>query len=188
MYSSFDELKRDMRAGFQTRGISYWEHGELVAARFRDLMNDEPAMVWKLPAWFEQNAAWIREQLRPEFDRISTYMTWHDCGKPATRTVDEDGRVHYPNHAQVSADIWLQLGGDQFIGELIRRDMDCHLLRTAQAAEFARSPHALILLTSALCELHANATMFGGFQSDSFKIKYKRLDKCGNLILNLIKE
>lgn len=177
-----------MRAGRQTKGISYWEHGELVAARFRDLMNPEPNMVWRLPAWFEQNADWIREQLKPEFHRILTYQLWHDCGKPYCREEDADGKVHYPNHAEVSAEIWLSLGGDPFIGELIRRDMDCHLLRTANAEEFARSPHALILLCTALCELHANASMFGGIESESFKIKFKRLDKCGNIIMKHLKE
>lgn len=178
-----------MKAGFQTKGISYWEHGSLVAARFRDLMNQTPNMTWRLPNWFIENEDWIRAQLAPDFDTIMTYQQWHDCGKPYCRTVDTEGKVHYPNHAEVSATIWRQLGGDQVIGDLIARDMDCHLLRPAVACDFAGKPYALILLVSALCELHANATMFGGFQSDSFKIKYKRLDRCGSLILSeLIKE
>ena len=177
-----------MKAGHQTAGISYWEHGSLVAARFRDLMSQEPCMTWRLPAWFTENAAWIREQLLPDFDLITTYQQWHDCGKPATRTIDADGKIHYPNHAVVSASIWRNLGGDPKIGDLIEQDMACHLLRPAEAEAFASNPNALILLTTALCELHANATMFGGFQSDSFKIKYKRLDKCGAIILKQLKE
>jgi hypothetical protein len=43
----------------------------------------------------------------------------------------------------------------------------------------------LTLLTS-LCELHSNASMFGGIESTSFKIKYKQLDKRGNQVLKLI--
>lgn len=173
-----------MQAGTQTKGISFWEHGSLVAARFRDLMNPTPNMVWRLPDWFTENADWIREQLAPDFDTIITYQQWHDCGKPYCRTTDDDGKIHYPNHAQVSADIWRKLGGDPLIGDLIERDMDCHLLRPADACDFAAKPHALILLVTALCELHANASMFGGISSDSFKIKFKRLDRCGTLILN----
>lgn len=173
-----------MKAGFQTKGISYWDHGALVAARFRDLMNPNPNMTWRLPNWFVDNADMIRRKLAQDFESIITYQQWHDCGKPLCRTVDDEGKVHYPDHAKVSAEIWRKLGGDPFIGELIEHDMDCHLLRPAQAAEFANQPHALILLTSALCELHANASMFGGFQSDSFKIKYKRLDRCGSIILS----
>jgi hypothetical protein len=177
-----------MKAGFQTTGISYWVHGELVAARFRDLMNPNPNMAWRLPTWFEQHADWIREQLKPSFELISTYQLWHDCGKPYCRIVDEAGKSHYPDHASVSAKIWRQLGGDPTIGDLIEQDMLCHQLRPAEAEAFASNPHALTLLITALCELHANATMFGGMQSDSFKIKYKRLDKCGNIILNYLKE
>lgn len=177
-----------MQAGHQTKGISYWDHGALVASRFRDLMSPAPAMTWRLPDWFTENANWIREQLAPEHDRILTYQLWHDCGKAYCREEDADGKVHYPDHANVSADIWLSLGGDPFIGELIRRDMDCHTLRTAQAEEFAQKPFALILLTTALCELHANASMFGGIESESFKIKFKRLDKCGNIIIRKLKE
>lgn len=173
-----------MQSGFQTKGISYWEHGALVSARFRDLMNPNPNMVWRMPTWFTENADWIRAKLAPDFDTIITYQLWHDCGKPYCRTVDDDGKVHYPNHAQVSADIWRELGGDPMIGDLIERDMDCHLLRPDGCCAFAAKPYALILLVSALCELHANASMFGGFSSDSFKIKFKRLDRCGTLVLN----
>ena len=111
------------------------------------------------------------------------YQLWHDCGKPATRQVDADGRVHYPDHADASSRIWLQLGGEPEIAELIRRDMECHLLRPAGAAAFAKTPFALELLITSLCELHANATMFGGMDSESFKIKFKRLDRCGSIIL-----
>lgn len=171
-----------MKAGFQTHGLSFWEHGELVAARFRDLMGAQ-GMTWRLPSWFSDNQEWIKQSLNPEFDRICTYMIWHDCGKPASRIVDADGRAHYPDHAATSADIWQSLGGDPFIGDLIRHDMDCHLLRPSEAAAFSANPNALILLTSALCELHANASMFGGLQSDSFKIKFKRLEKCGATII-----
>lgn len=172
-----------MQRGYQTTGITYWDHGELVAARFRDLMLSEPKMTWRLPSWFTSNASWIREQLNPRLNLITTYQLWHDCGKPACLTIDAEGKKHYPNHADISADIWLELDGDPEIAELIRHDMDCHLLRPAQAKQFAQQKNALALLTSALAELHANASMFGGFQSDSFKIKWKRLDRCGAVIL-----
>jgi len=178
-----------MQAGFQTTGLSFWEHGSMVAARFRDLMNPNPCMVWRLPDWFSENADWIRAQLMPNFELITTYQQWHDCGKPYCRTVDEDGKAHYPDHAAVSAQIWAKLGGDPTIGRLIEQDMLCHQLRPADAEAFASNPDALTLLVTALCELHANASMFGGISSDSFKIKYKRLDKCGAIILkNLSKE
>lgn len=172
-----------MKAGHQTAGISYWEHGELVAARFRDLMNPNPNMTWRQTPWFTENADWIRAKFKPDFELISTYQLWHDLGKPYCRTIDEHGKVHYPDHASISASIWRELGGDPKIGTLIEQDMLCHQLRPADAEAFASNPNALILLTTALCELHANASMFGGFQSDSFKIKWKRIDKVGQRII-----
>lgn len=120
----------------------------------------------------------------PDFKSITEYHQWHDLGKPYCQIIDDEGRTHYPNHAEVSADIWRSLGGDLKIGQLIADDMLCHQLRPAEALAFASNPNALTLLVTALCELHANAAMFGGIESDSFKIKYKRLDKCGAIILN----
>lgn len=156
-------------------------------------MNPNPQMIWRLPAWFTEHADWIRETLMPHFENIAIYHQWHDCGKPYCKTIDEDGKVHYPDHAETSAKIWNSLTQGQtdpwakdnrWIGCLIRDDMLCHQLRPADAEAFALNPNAVTLLTTALCELHANASMFGGLESDSFKIKYKRLDKCGATILN----
>jgi len=45
------------------------------------------------------------------------------------------------------------------------------------------SEHAFSLLVAALCELHANAKMFGGIESTSFKIKWKKLNKRGKQIV-----
>jgi hypothetical protein len=125
-----------MCAGKQTLGISYWEHGQLVSQRFKDLMNPNPSMTWKLPDWFMENDTWIREQLAPRYEELIEYQIWHDCGKPYCRTVDDDGKVHYPNHAIISAGIWLSLNGDPKIGELIQDDMICHQLRPSDAEAF----------------------------------------------------
>lgn len=158
----------------------------MVAERFKDLISSKQEMQWALPSWFTEHRDLILDLLTPFIDQILIYQQWHDCGKPYCRTVDADGKVHYPDHAVVSGLIWGQLGGNALIGEFISRDMECHLLKPAEAAEYAKKPHAIIMLISALCETHANAEMFGGFQSDSFKIKYKRLDKCGTKIMNAL--
>lgn len=46
----------------------------------------------------------------------------------------------------------------------------------------------LTLLVTSLCEIHANADMFGGIESSSFKIKFKQLDRRGNQIIKKIIE
>jgi hypothetical protein len=174
-----------MQAGYQTTGLSFWDHGVMVKGYFEDLMGQR-TLTWRLPQWYLTHEDKIKDALRPRMDQLTTYQLWHDLGKPYCRTVDEQGKVHYPDHADVSSHIWRKLGGDPLIADLIERDMLCHQLRPAEAHEFASNPNALALLITALCELHANASMFGGLESESFKIKWKRLDKCGNIILNSI--
>ena len=156
----------------------------MVADRFKDLLSDNPKMTWVLPDWFIKNKSFIIGQILPFEEQILIYQQWHDCGKPYCKVIDAEGRIHYPDHAGVSGSIWNSLGGDALIGEFIARDMECHLLKPSEAKEYAKKPHAIIMLISALCETHANAQMFGGFDSESFKIKYKRLDKSGDRILN----
>lgn len=110
-----------------------------------------------------------------------------NVGKPFCRTVDAEGRQHFPNHAEVSSNIWLGIGGDAVVGELIARDMDVHLLKDEGVQAFVQLPHARALLLTALSEIHANASMFGGLESTSFKIKWKHVDKRGRAILRAIK-
>jgi hypothetical protein len=119
---------------------------------------------------------------------MEQYHVYHDLGKPYCRTVDEDGRQHFPDHARISASIWRASGGDPLIGDLIERDMDMHTLKPAQAAEYSRMDLVPALLLTALAELHANAEMFGGIESTSFKIKWKALNKLGRTFTNILKE
>jgi hypothetical protein len=41
---------------------------------------------------------------------------------------------------------------------------------------------AITLLIAALAEVHSNASLFGGIESTSFKIKWKTIDKRGRQI------
>lgn len=160
-------------------------HGELVAEKFKDLMSPERKHLWVLPGWFQMRFGAISERLITKFDLITTYQTYHDIGKPFCRVVDESGRAHYPNHADISAEIWNSSGKCKIIGELISRDMEFHLLKPSEILDdYPIDGLSLILLITALCEIHANAEMFGGLESDSFKIKWKRLDKIGNRLID----
>ena len=109
-----------------------------------------------------------------------------NCGKPVCRTVDAEGRQHFPDHAAVSARVWDEAGGDPDVGDLIAMDMDVHLLKAEDVEAFSQRPEACALLLTALSEVHANASMFGGIQSTSFKIKAKHVEKRGRAILKAI--
>lgn len=103
----------------------------------------------------------------------------HDCGKPFCRQVDDTG-AHFPNHAEVSYNIAKEIGLDDTVANLIRHDMFFHEC-SAQELQDKLSVWDIrftnTLLITALSEIHANASIFGGIDSTSFKIKYKQLDR-----------
>ena len=158
------------------------QHGLAVAQKYEDLIAGRHSG-WKLPEWFEKH----QDRLlcdQPPAALMWLYHEFHDCGKPYCRQVDEDGKQHFPNHAQVSASIWRVKCGDGLIADLIQHDMDLHLLKPSNIETFTRYDLAPALLLTALSELHANAEMFGGIESTSFKIKWKTLAKTGKHICN----
>ena len=168
----------------QTPGQTILQHGEAVSARFKDLIGDR-RLEWRLPDWFDLD---LLLPLCPSAEILEQYHVYHDCGKPFCRTVDEEGRQHFPDHARISASIWRVYGGDPFIATLIERDMDMHTLKPADADNYPYLHLVPALLLTALAELHTNASMFGGIESTSFKIKFKALNKLGNRLTNRIKE
>lgn len=106
-----------------------------------------------------------------------------NCAKPIVLQVDEDGRRHFPGHAKASKQVWLAVGGNPMAARLMGMDMDAHLLKADGIAEFAARPEAATLLLTALAEVHSNAAMFGGIESDGFKIKAKHLEKRGRQVI-----
>lgn len=187
-----DEARKSLIAAMssceQTRGMTILQHGEMVRDYYADLLDHltrgAPLIFeWRLPEWATRPEVLAA---LPSREIMGEYHLFHDCGKPFCRTVDEDGRQHFPDHANVSKAIWLRHGGDQKIGDLIGMDMDAHLLKADDIPEFASRPQACALLLTALAEIHANASMFGGIESTSFKIKWKHLDKRGRQVLDFI--
>lgn len=183
-----DALLEGMRNCDQTAGMTVLQHGEMVRDYYRDLLahlrDGRPLQfAWRLPSWIFDPS--LIEDL-PSDDIMAEYHLFHDCGKPLCRVVDEDGRQHFPDHAAVSEAAWLAAGGAAEIGMLIGMDMDVHLLKGDDVEAFARRPQARALLLTALSEVHANASMFGGIESVSFKMKWKHLDKRGKAILRCI--
>jgi len=182
-----------MKTCFQFENMSVLDHGLSVHAWFSDLyghlMNGSPlTRQWRLPDWIYDPI--IKERIL-DFDLLRTYQIYHDCGKPLCRTVDENGRQHFPNHAEISRQRWLECSDrsetSQQIAKLIAMDMDIHLLKNDGLDEFAQRKEAISLLLTGLCELHSNAQMFGGVDSTGFKIKWKHTNKMGARILERIR-
>lgn len=109
-----------------------------------------------------------------------------NVGKPACRVVDDEGRQHFPDHAAVSARVWREAGGCEEVAHLIASDMDVHLLKAEGVEAFAARREAIALLLTGLSEVTANASMFGGIESTSFKIKFKNIEKRGRAVVKAI--
>lgn len=181
-----------MRACDQAPGLSIWRHGELVASRYAELIDflrrlesDSGAGTelpgWRLPAWLIEHARQLLV-LQVDFDAAKRYQLFHDAGKPYCLELDAEGRRHFPGHAAITGRLWRQLGGSELEAQLMEQDMDVHTLKAEQLEEFAARSTAPTLLLTALAEIHANAEMFGGQESVSFKSKWKHLDRRGRAL------
>lgn len=166
------------------KGLSVLAHGESVHDYYLDLRNHILAgsplkYEWKLPEWMRSSRLW---GMRLPDEIIEEYQVFHDCGKPYCREVDQDGRAHYPDHARISEKTWISAGGNELAARLMGLDMEIHLLKAEELESFCRREEAATLLITGFCEIHANAAMFGGLDSTSFKMKWKHIDRRGKQI------
>src|SRR5260370_338468 len=159
----------------QTPTQSIYQHGISVKEHLLQLIDfldtGQISGEWQLPEWMSDNRTQLRGKLLPKYI-IKEYATFHDCGKPYCMTIDESGKRHFPDHAEKSYQTWLGIGGDPQIARLIRMDMMIHTIKAAEIDEFIKHPEAITLLLAGLAEIHSNAKMFGGIDSESFKIKW----------------
>jgi len=164
--------------------MSMLDHGQDIRAWYLDLKGPRERQ-WKLPTWIDSPV--ITRHFEKVDDRIiELYQIYHDCGKPLCRTVDDEGKQHFPNHAEVSKHQWLaHFPEEKEVGDLIGMDMDIHTLKADGVEEFAARPQAITLLLTGLCELHSNAQMFGGVDSTGFKIKFKNIERRGRQIIDI---
>lgn len=122
---------------------------------------------------------------------MARYGLYHDIGKPWCKTLDSDGRVHFPDHAQKSLEIYRELfPHDLIVQELIQQDMLIHCGSAEEITQaFKANPRLVInLLVSALSEVHSNCKMFGGVSSTSFKIKLKKVEQRAKTISKILEK
>lgn len=178
-----------MKACEQTPGQSILDHGLSVWEQYQKLINGDTSEM-RLPQWYDAYKDQILATIHP-LSIIQQYTTYHDCGKPFCLEIDADGRKHFPNHAEISQRTYEENFGREgdhgIIADLIGLDMICHT-ETADQIIGRNLPDRTIctLFLAALAEIHANAQMFGGIDSTSFKIKWKKLQKLGNRLCKYI--
>lgn len=150
-----------------------WEHCQKVSQTYFDLLQ-HPSK-YSLPKIIQDY--WqhlIQHQESPEI--VRNYLEWHDCGKPFCQNIDEQGRAHFPNHAEVSQNLFLQAGGHPKAAEYIGLDMVFHLTKPAEISKLGLDvqTQATLILT-AWAALYSNAEMFGGQDAENFKIKHSQM-------------
>jgi hypothetical protein len=176
----------------QIKGLSVLDHGLMVRDYLFDLIGflrdgKGYSKQWRFPEWLFSHSKDIANSLLDDYT-LEKYTIFHDCGKPFCKTVDQDGKTHFPNHAEKSYEVWKSISDDKQVAELIRNDMFVHTMKAENVPEFCQKKEAVSLLLTGLAEVHANAHMFGGLNSDSFKIKWKQLDKRGRAICKFLFE
>lgn len=65
--------------------------------------------------------------------------------------------------------------------------MKIHKVRASNFDAFLHTPNLMTHIIVGLAEINANSQMFGGQDSDSYKMKYKNFDKFGHRALAKIK-
>lgn len=177
-----DQLLQDMQGCYQTEAQAVYEHGLSVwkhtQRAIQYLQGGPPPEGWRIPTWLTKYRKELCGALMP-LDVVEEYTVFHDCGKPYCKP---DGERRFPNHAEVSYQTWLSAGGSEAAANLMRLDMRVHTLKGKDVGPFAALPEAVTLLVVGLAEVHSNAGMFGGKDSESFKIKWKHLDRRGRAI------
>lgn len=179
----------------QTEGQNVLQHGRSVREHYLTLVQHLRGQVdlngsnnWVIPEWLNSYKEEFLSAI-PDDYIMDRYLTLHDCGKPFVRVVDEDGKHHFPDHANQSADTYREVfaeEADEIVEYLIRHDMDVHMLSAVEVPEFAKSPHAAAQLLAGLAELTSNAAMFGGIESVGFKMKYKKLNQRGKALVQIL--
>ena len=167
---------------YQTAGLNMIQHGEAVNREYAQLLEDlnNGASYPELQHLWDMNWEWAKSART-----LQAYHVYHDCGKHICLEIDENGRRHYPDHAMHSKKQFeIIFPQDSFSARLIGKDMLLHTLKGDALRGFLQcDPDAFNLLLTAFAEIHANAQMFGGRDSDSFKIKKKHLIKATKILL-----
>lgn len=173
---SKEDVMMDMMNTEQCPGIDMLRHGMLVHERYRDLLRyllGRPTKYrWMLPEWFKGAAKLIEKQ--EHFSTMRTYQLFHDCGKPYARKVGEDGKVRYPDHANISHNVARRIHLPDTVCQLIQLDMVCHG-PTEEFEKHLDNPLLPSLLLTAVAEIYANSVLFGGCDDERFKIKHKKI-------------
>ena len=196
MSITLDYLVVSMLKCEQSKGQSIYQHGVSVNDHFQELIHDLQFEIqnenWKIPNWMIEYKNELLSNLHNN-DSIIKYTIFHDCGKSFCLMIDSEGNRHFPDHANVSKQKFLEADADLIVANLIGWDMCIHQDSSLEIQKKLENEwsikDACTLLLVSLAEIHSNAKIFGGMntikenlESTSFKIKWKQIEKRGKQI------
>lgn len=199
---NIQQIMEDMSNCQQTEGQSVLQHGLSVLDFYNKILEGPNSKNWGdeivLPEIIIDNFDLIKSYQHKD---ASVYIIFHDCGKPYCIEVDENGKKHFPNHAEISYLVFRNIypcedGVFNVMSNFIKEDM---LLHSGTAEEIASKEwfkfsndedkiFGLTLLLVSFAEVLSNAKMFGGIKSQSFCIKYKKLCQRSKQIIKKLNE
>lgn len=170
----------NMNRCYQFEKVTMYQHGLMVHDHYVQLVHTlskgipNDIIPTALVEWYQRN----QYRLLDHYD-LMKYHIFHDCGKPLCRTVDDNGKQHFHDHALVSFQQYRRIfPNDIDVAQLIKHDMDFHSCPKSDLTMLAKGKYGVSLYLTAWAEILANCTMFGGTDSISFKIKRKKLLSC----------
>lgn len=161
----------------QMPNINIYEHGLMVNKAYLEIITalELGQTIEGLP---NDLIELYRSNVLLDYNLMLQYQILHDCGKPLCRELGDDGRVHFPNHARLSSEqIRKFLPQEIDLQFLIEHDMDFHTLKVEELVSLSKTKYGFSLYLTSWAELFANASLFGGIDTVSFKIKRKKLIK-----------
>lgn len=188
-----EELHTAMKNTYQFENIDMIKHGEMVYEQYLKLMQaiQEKDEQYFKDIGFTLDWEFIEKLYMSQYDTktMQSYQIYHDCGKHLSKTIDENGKIHYKNHAQYSSDLYGEYFNNEIAQDLILKDLNFHIFKAEEMTDWLKIENTKTLASlylTAWSEILANSSMFGGILSESFKIKRKRLIQHGKKLKDIL--
>ena len=194
MYNDYHHMIDCMKNTWQVPDRqTVYEHCVAVRNRALDLYDHivsgkELKYEWKIPEWLVSYKEVIRLELIHHTPRsvVDRYAYYHDCGKPLVAEF-RGGKMHFTGHEWYSEYVYKGfLRNDRAVIRLIKNDMLIHRSRACDVEKIKALRERMALLIVSLSEVHANAELFGGVDSESFRIKWKKVNTRGRALFKLL--
>lgn len=184
-----------MKNTFQFENIDMLMHGKMVFHEYENLLKmiNEKNMNYFNSLGFKVELDFLEKlkYFQHDYDKMKSYHIYHDCGKHLSKTIDQNGKIHYAQHATYSSKLYNEYFNNAVSQDLILKDMNFHILKSEELKEWIFSEDKKTLCSlylTALSEILANSKMFGGIEGESFKIKRKKLIKSGKILISRLKD